>query len=258
MPYVNCNDLQIYYEKLGTGDPVIFLHSSYSRGILAFSSQLLDFQHTYTCYFPDFRGHGRTRCASLRWSTPQLAADIIDFMDQMEIGRAHIVGYSTGANVGLYLAVQNPERVATLTVIGTGGFCNPAGAEAYEPDRLEQAGEHAFIGQMLERHAEAHQGNWQEFMRQSAGDWRSYPDLTAAQLSGIGCPVFIIAGEHDTYATTDRVIVLASLLRGAEVLVVPGAGHGPHMGREQPVLVNDAILDFLKANSALVQGGMYR
>ncbi|MGY3385698.1 hypothetical protein ACVWZB_003613 [Paenibacillus polymyxa] len=43
MPYVKTRDLEMYYEKMGVGDPVIFLHSHYSRGILAFSSQLLDF-----------------------------------------------------------------------------------------------------------------------------------------------------------------------------------------------------------------------
>ncbi|WP_245624953.1 alpha/beta fold hydrolase [Paenibacillus stellifer] len=82
------------YEKMGNGDNVIFLHSSYSRGILAFASQMLDFQKQYTCYFPDFRGHGRTRCESLEWSTPRIADDIIDFMDQLNTAAAHLIGYS--------------------------------------------------------------------------------------------------------------------------------------------------------------------
>jgi pimeloyl-ACP methyl ester carboxylesterase len=104
---------------------------------------------------------------------------------------------------------------------------------------------------MKERHEEAHQGNWQEFMRQSANDWRRYPDLSEAQLSSIGCPVLIIAGEHDTYAAADKIIQLVSLIKGSQCLIVPGAGHRPHMGREQPVLVNDTILEFLAKNSNL-------
>lgn len=50
------------------------------------------FQANYTCYFPDFRGHGRTRCNSLEWSTPVIADDIIDFMDQLNIDAAHLIG----------------------------------------------------------------------------------------------------------------------------------------------------------------------
>lgn len=251
MPQVKVNDLNQFYEKMGSGDPIIFLHSSYSRGLLAFSSQILDFQNTYTCYFPDFRGHGRTRCESLEWSTPQLAADIVAFMDKLNIERAHLIGYSMGANVGLYLASGNPERVMTLTTIGTSGFCNPEGAEEFEPERLLEQGKLEIINQMIERHEEAHQGNWQEFMRQSAYDWRRYPDLTEEQLSSISCPVLIIAGEHDTYAVADKLIHLSSLIKRSDCLIVPGASHRPHMGREQPVLVNDRILHFLKTNSNL-------
>ncbi|MCC2687196.1 MAG: alpha/beta hydrolase [Paenibacillaceae bacterium] len=112
MPRLSIGDLNMFYEKMGFGDPVIFLHSGYSRGILAFASQMLDFQKKYTCYFPDFRGHGRTRCESLEWSTPQLAEDIIAFMDGMGIAKAHFIGYSLGGSVALYLAVKIPHRMA--------------------------------------------------------------------------------------------------------------------------------------------------
>ena len=111
MPYVQLDDLEMFYEKMGIGDPVIFLHSGYSRGILAFASQMLDFQRQYTCYFPDFRGHGRTRCESLAWSTPQIANDIIRFMDALGIVKAHLIGYSLGASVAMYVAVNAPERL---------------------------------------------------------------------------------------------------------------------------------------------------
>lgn len=44
MPYVQVKNLEMFYEKMGVGENVIFLHSGYSRGILAFASQMLDFQ----------------------------------------------------------------------------------------------------------------------------------------------------------------------------------------------------------------------
>jgi pimeloyl-ACP methyl ester carboxylesterase len=93
MPYVQVKNLEMFYEKMGAGETVLFLHSSYSRGILAFASQMLDFQKKFTCYFPDFRGHGRTRCESLEWSTPQIADDVIEFMNKWNISTAHLVGY---------------------------------------------------------------------------------------------------------------------------------------------------------------------
>lgn len=248
MPYILVKDVEMFYEKMGLGEAVIFLHSGYSRGILAFASQILDFQRKYTCYFPDFRGHGRTRCNSLEWSCPQIADDIVEFMDRLNISKAHMIGYSLGANVGLYIAVKNPDRISTLTTIGSGGFCDPTGAEEFEPEWLVQTGQQDIINQMIERHEEAHKGNWQEFMRQSAKDWRLYPQLTEEQLSSIKCPSLFITGEHDKFVGEERLKRLGSLVKGSRYLVVPGGSHRPHMLRESPVFVNDSILEFLASN----------
>lgn len=249
MPYIKVNDLEMFYEKMGFGEPVIFLHSGYSRGILAFASQLLDFQKRYTCYLPDFRGHGRTRCESLEWSMPRLADDVIDFMDALNIPKAHLIGYSLGASVGLYCAVNQPERVVTLTTIGTSGFADPSGADQFEPEWLLEHGPPETIEFAKERHEEAHRGNWQEFMRQSAKDWRLYPQLTREQIGGIGAPSLFISGEHDPFVGEERLKLLNSLVKNARFLVVPGGSHRPHMQRESPALVNDAILDFLASHA---------
>lgn len=248
MPYVQVKDMEMFYEKMGVGEAVLFLHSGYSRGILAFASQILDFQRKFTCYFPDFRGHGRTRCDSLEWSTPQIADDLIEFMNQMELSRVHLVSYSLGANVGLYLAVRHADRVATLTTIGTSGFCDPTGVEEYEPEWLAENGRQDTIDMITERHMEAHRGNWQEHMRQAAQDWRLYPQLTAEQLSSIKCPALLITGEHDPLAGGEKIKHLSSLIKGSEYLVVPGADHRPHMLPESPVLVNETIFQFLQTH----------
>ncbi|WP_178382326.1 alpha/beta fold hydrolase [Paenibacillus sp. P3E] len=246
MPYIQLGDLELFYEKMGTGEPVIFLHSAYSRGILAFASQILDFQNAYTCYFPDFRGHGRTRCNNLAWSTPQLADDITAFMEQLSIPKAHLIGYSLGAGVAMAVALNAPERVFSMTTIGSSGFKEPSGADEYEPEWLAAHGKDVIIQQMLERHEEAHRGNWQEFMRQSAADWRLFPQLTEEQIHSIDCPSLFIAGEHDLFVQESQLRHLTALVENSKYLVVPGGSHRPHMLRENPVLVNDAILHFLK------------
>lgn len=166
----------------------------------------------------------------------------------MDIPIAHLIGYSLGANVGLYVAVNNPNRVATLTTIGTNGFCDPTGVEEFEPEWLIKKGMQDTINQMIERHLEAHNGNWQEHMKQSAQDWRLYPQLTKEQLSSITCPTLFITGEHDKFAGEERVKQLVSLVKGSKYLVVLNGSHRPHMLRENPTLVNDTILQFLETH----------
>jgi pimeloyl-ACP methyl ester carboxylesterase len=188
MPIVQLNHLELFYEKMGVGEPVIFLHSGYSRGILAFASQILDFQRNYTCFLPDFRGHGRTRCESLEWSTPQITDDIVGLIEN---------------------------------------------------------GKQETINQMIERHKEAHNGNWQEFMRQSAQDWRLYPQLTEEQIRSITCPALFITGEHDPFVGEEKIKRLVTLVKGSRYVVIPNGSHRPHMLRENPTLVNDTIFQFL-------------
>jgi pimeloyl-ACP methyl ester carboxylesterase len=248
MPYAAFSDLDMYYEALGVGEALIFLHSGYSRGILAFSCQMLDFQQSFTCYFPDFRGHGRTRCERLDWDTPRLAQDLLGFMDCLGLERVHLIGYSLGAGVGLYAAVQFPRRIVTLVTIGGSGFADPAGADDYEPEALLRSGQTAVIQHMLANHQEAHRGDWQEFMRQSARDWRLYPQLTEDQLRGIRTPALFIAGEKDPFASRDKLEYLSGLVPGSQILIVPGGSHRPHMLRESPQLVNEAMLAFLRAH----------
>jgi pimeloyl-ACP methyl ester carboxylesterase len=249
MPTIQLADLEIYYESLGVGEPLLFLHSGYSRGILAFACQMLDFQQNYTCYFPDFRGHGRTKCASLEWSMPRLAEDMINFLDALHIPRAHLFGYSLGGSVALYMAVQAPERVATLTTIGCSGFVDPRGADDFEAEQLLKNEQYAIIAHMTANHVEAHRGNWQEFMRQSAQDWRLYPQLTIEQLRGIRCPAYFIGGETDSFATEKQLQTLSELVEGSRYWVVPGCSHRPHMLREKPGEVNDEVLRFIKEHS---------
>lgn len=134
-----------------------------------------------------------------------------------------------------------------MTTIGTGGFRDPSGVEEFEPEWLLRNGKTDTIEQMIERHEEAHRGDWQTFMRQSALDWRLYPQLTEKQIAEIRCPCLFIAGEHDPFADKRRLERLSSLVRGSRSFVVPGGSHKPHMVRENPIRVNDEILAFIRS-----------
>lgn len=91
MPYMNFKDLNMFYEDMGCGEPILFLHSHFSRSLLAFGAQIQPFQGEYRCLFPDFRGHGRTKCESLEWDSRKIADDMAGFLDALEIPSAHLL-----------------------------------------------------------------------------------------------------------------------------------------------------------------------
>ena len=246
MPRLRVDDCNLFYEDIGWDDPVLFLHSAYSRGVIAFSGQIQPFFHHWRCLLPDLRGHGRTTAESPDWDTPRIAADMAGFLDGLGVSRVHVVGYSLGAGVGLHLAAAHPERVRSLILIGTGGVADPEGADDYEPEALVASGQTGFIERIRSLHAEAHGGDWAHHLRQNARDWRRYPSLTDAEAARIAMPMLLIGGERDPYASPDKLRAMQTRYPQAEVWVVPGAGHGPHFPTEQCREVNERMMSFLQ------------
>lgn len=244
MPYVKLNDLNMFYEEFGKGETVLFLHSHFSRGLLAFSGQILPFAGHYRCLYPDFRGHGRTMCENLDWNSRMIADDMAKFLDVLEIKSAHLIGYSCGAYVGCYMAAKYPEKVKSLITIGGGAYPRAAGAENFLPESLISRNDTDFIEDMKLRHYEAHRGDWKTYLRKTVSDWQSHPSLTEKEWGGIKCPVLFINGENDPFGTCEE---LQKKVPDAEVYEVKGGGHHPHFVGDQIEEINARMLEFLAA-----------
>ncbi len=243
MPHLSVNDMTLYYEELGHGETILFLHSHFSRGILAFGAQIQPFQGKYHCLFPDFRGHGRTVCDDLTWDSRRIADDMICFLDELKIDQAHLIGYSMGTYVGMYMASTYPKRIRSFTSIGGSIAPVPKGSEDFLPEKLIERNDTAFIEDMRLRHMDAHKGNWQEFLRQTVADWREHPNMTDGQWEKIQCPVLFINGEFDPFGSCKE---LKEKCPHAKIYEVAGSGHRPHFVMEQGKEINKLILDFLE------------
>lgn len=87
---------------------MLFLHSHFSRGLLAFSAQIQPFSGKYRCLYPDFRGHGRTRCGSLAWNSRMITDDMAGVLDILGILYKHLFAYSCGAYAGMLYGGEVP------------------------------------------------------------------------------------------------------------------------------------------------------
>ncbi|MDR8020302.1 alpha/beta fold hydrolase [Nesterenkonia aerolata] len=66
---------------------------------------------------PDLRGYGLTGKPTRGYDKRQMAADVIELLDALEIERVHLVGHDRGGRVAHRLALDAPHRVSTLTVL---------------------------------------------------------------------------------------------------------------------------------------------
>jgi len=99
------------------GDAVIFLHFG-GGNLMMWQRAVPYFQERYRLILPDLRGHGKTDKPHEGNEPQVMARDIAGLMQVLGIEKAHVVGSSPGAEVGLCLAAAHPERVISLACDG--------------------------------------------------------------------------------------------------------------------------------------------
>ncbi len=94
-------------------------------------------------------------------------------------------------------------------------------------------------------HMESNNGNWVEFVRQTIGNWRKYPNFTLEELSTISAPFMLLYGSEDGTVKTDELVLLNKHIRNFKPVRVEGCGHRPHMIEGKPAELNKVMLEFL-------------
>jgi pimeloyl-ACP methyl ester carboxylesterase len=117
------------YEVQGTGEPVLLIHGSHLKDAYA---PLLA-QPTLAAHYRLIHYHRRGFAGSCRHAGPcsiaEQATDARDLLDHVDIERAHVVGHSYGGAIALQLALDAPERVASLALLEPAGIAAPSGAD---------------------------------------------------------------------------------------------------------------------------------
>ena len=110
--------LRYAYQGDANGEPVILLHG-YTDSSVSYSTVLPLLDRKYRVYVLDQRGHGDSDRPSGSYALQNFAADVVAFMDVMNIDKATIVGHSMGSFVAQHVAVAAPERVKRLVLSGS-------------------------------------------------------------------------------------------------------------------------------------------
>lgn len=255
MPTVRANDLDIGYERLGAGPPLVLLHGAGSSARVDFAAQVPSLASAFGLVLPDARGHGATRWdPALGFRGEWLVDDLEALVDALGIGTFHLVGFSMGAMTALGFAVRQPERVRTLVVAAVTIEREPRASVArrlLDPERIERD-EPAWAAQVVRRHDGVQgQDAWRRLLPAIAADVAVQPLLTARDLRSITAPTLVICGDRDPMAPVDQVARLARHVRDGRLLVVPDCGH--EVLSERPSLVNEALGSFYRSTETVAR-----
>lgn len=264
MPLISCNGLDYYYESSGTGEPLLLLHG-FTGSTRNWQRVLPALTARYRVIMVDILGHGQTAVPTdpTRYTMPNVAADLIALLDHLEITGCHLLGYSMGGRLSLYLAVHYPNRWHSLILESSSPGLETA-VERQErvtrdnalADRIERKGIVAFVDFWEGLGLFASQKRLETAVRQTLRQQRlqNNPKGLANSLRGMGTgqqpslwpylatikmPVLLLVGSLDSkfVAINQK---MQPLLPQAQLQIIPDVGHTIHL--ERPALFTTAVL----------------
>ena len=231
-------DIELHYERRGSGPPLILLHGNGEDGSY-FSHQMEDFSREYTVYAVDTRGHGRSPRGTAPFTLSRFAEDLRVFLDARGIPKADILGFSDGGNIALLFALRWPERVGRLIL--NGANLDPSGVRrgAQLPIELGWRFCRRFRSPAARAHAEL------------LGLMVTQPHIDPRELSKLPMPVLVIAGTRDVIREDHTRLIAASIPAG-RLALLPG---GHFIANRSPDAFDRAVREFLRETAVSGEEG---
>ena len=266
MPDVDANGAHLYYEDLGTGQPLLLSHSWFCNGqqwpqvpdLVAAGYRVLNL---------DNRGHGRSGPHAEPYSLWDMSEDLIAVLDHAGVDRAVLVGLSVGGFCAIRTALRHPERVGGLvladTSADTAALSGKVKAALLSPVARNRWGKsiaidtvvNVLFGQTTRRGRPELVEQWRKtFGEQDVASMltmlRSFlgRDDVSSRLGEITVPTMVIVGEEDVDPGVLASARIAARIPDARFEVLPDAGHLSAI--EQPEAFGERLLDFLQTRFA--------
>jgi pimeloyl-ACP methyl ester carboxylesterase len=257
------NGARIHYRRSGFGFPVMFLHAGVADSRM-WEPQAAGLAKHFDVIAPDRRGYGDSELPAGPWSP---VADVLALMDALGLRDApHLVGCSIGAMLAIDFALEHPERVSKLVLIGAGGSGLFKDAKYKDLYAEVMAAEDANDTQALNE-AEARlwldgparpRGHVEKRLRDlfldmngralrsdfaSAPEQQLEPPASPSRLGEIKSPTLVVVGDVDVPPVHETADELVAKIHGARKVVVRDAAHLPNL--EHPDKFNHILVDFL-------------
>jgi pimeloyl-ACP methyl ester carboxylesterase len=266
VPHTAVNGINLYYERRGSGDPLLWI-----GGLGANLREIPYLFDSYSRHFDmvgfEARGCGRSDTPETDCSIADLADDAAGVLDALGIEDALVYGSSMGGMVAQELVLRHPHRVRAL-VLG----CTTAGAirgAQPSPNTIQQmmrnqslTGDEALESGWRLGYSDAYIESHRDalFARARAAAELAAPResymrqvLAAAKhdtydrLHQVACPVMIIHGSEDLMIPVQNAHLLKARIPHAELHVLEGMGHGYNL--EAQALADELVIAFLQRHA---------
>ena len=254
--FAEVNGTRLSYEIVGQGPAVILIHGGLVDSRL-WDDQMNDFSKQCRVVRYDLRGFGKSADASEPFSHIEDLRALLDFL---KIERATLVGLSLGGIIAADFALEYPERVDRLVLVGPGlrGDKQPPTKEAISAWEAASRGAEPFAEATMRSglysgvqpgtviHTRLRQMLLDNFKAVSSfrPGFLKYPEPTTIErLESIKAPTLVVIGSRDAQNLKNIADLLAKRIPGARKVVINGASHHPPV--EKPKQFNKVVLNQL-------------
>ena len=223
-------EIRHHYIEKGEGFPLILLHGN-GEDCTYFEHQIEPFAQYFRVIAIDTRGHGQTPRGDAPFTIRQFAEDLLVFMNQRGIAKAHILGFSDGGNIAMVFALAHPERVEKLILNGANLDASGVKRAVQIPIEIGYRIATLFAKRSPKARLNA------EMLGLMVND----PNVKPEELTLIQCPTLVLAGDDDMIKD-EHTRLIARSIPNAEISIIPGTHF---IANKNPEVFNETVLRFL-------------
>jgi len=254
------NNLNIAYTDAGIGRPVVLIHGyPFNRSL--WNEQVEALSSTCRVIAPDLRGFGESDAAATA-TMNEMAHDVAQLMDHLEITQAAIGGLSMGGYVALAFYKQFPSRVRALVLADTRAQADNEEAKQNREQQARKALDEGMAGiadSMLPKLLTPETVSKHPEIVKRVRDMmlKTKPEGAAAALRGmaerddqtdllakVAVPSLILVGAEDAITPVADSEKMHQAIAGSRLVVIENAGHVSNLERTEQF--NEAMLGFMK------------
>lgn len=244
----------LFHIEHGSGTPLVLLHG-FPFDHTIWDGVIGELEKEVRVITPDLRGHGRSMTTESDYSITDMAADIIELMDQLQIREAVIAGHSMGGYIALEIARNFPRSVIGLVLISSHIYADSLEKKQSrykDIDRIMQQGAYAVLANMpnmLTRDEDIKSFCRDAVVRMDSigamGALHAMANRTTSEdvWKTLKFPTMVIAGSDDQLIPIEKSRGFASLSKIFTLEEIDGVGHVPML--EAPDKVAMALARFI-------------
>jgi pimeloyl-ACP methyl ester carboxylesterase len=263
MPYVQVEDLSIYYEIEGNGEPLFLLHGM-SNNSQSWREQIQMLKNHYTVIAWDAPGYGKSSNPNIEFRNfKQFARVLNGMLEQLNLEKIYLLGHSMGAAIAIDFCTLYPHKIKKLILAdptrGAAALDSNVNEQKLK-DRLFSIGNldpeeiaDKRIKALLSPYAskEVYQRVKEIMVQVRPAGYRSVAyslyDLNQMDvLPSIDVPVLVMCGELDSVTPVKEAAAIHDQLKNSQLVIIPKGGHLCY--QENPEVFNSTIIEFLQTH----------